>query len=81
MEYFRTFLNEIEFSREFLMMMMMMMMMRKIEKFLHRFFQAFMVPLFLSLEPFAFFPLAAARQKADYRYRVLHGTFNTKLLN
>ena len=35
MEYFRTFLNEIEFSREFLMMMMMM---RKIEKFLHRFF-------------------------------------------
>lgn len=77
MEYFRTFLNEIEFSREFLMMMMM----RKIEKFLHRFFQAFMVPLFLSLEPFAFFPLAAARQKADYRYKVLHGTFNTKLLN
>ena len=40
-----------------------------------------MVPLFLSLEPFAFFPLAAARQKADYRYKVLDGTFNTKLLN
>ena len=60
MEYFRTFLNEIEFSREFLMMMMMM---RKIEKFLHRFFQAFMVPLFLSLEPFAFFPLQQRGRK------------------
>ena len=80
MEYFRTFLNEIEFSREFLMMMMMMMR-KKIEKFLDRYFQAFMVPLFLSLEPFAFFPLAAARQKADYRYGVLHRTFNTKLHN